>query len=120
MLFAYLYGSYAEGKAHPFSDLDVAIYVEGLERKACLETQLSLALKIDEMLDHHADSEVRALNDLSLTVKGKILLDGKLIYTRNEDKRIQFETQVRLAYFDFLPVIQHYQNIYREKARLKV
>ena len=26
--FAYLYGSYAKGTAHPFSDLDVAVYVE--------------------------------------------------------------------------------------------
>jgi uncharacterized protein len=116
VLFAYLYGSHAKGKAHPFSDLDVGVYVEELERKACLELELSLSLKIDEMLNHHVDSEVRVLNHLPLTVKGKILMDGKLVYTRDENRRIQFETQVRLAYFDFLPVIQQYQKIFRKKA----
>ena len=31
--FAYLYGSVAKDIVSPFSDLDVAIYVEGLDRK---------------------------------------------------------------------------------------
>ena len=116
VLFAYLYGSYAKGLSHPFSDLDIGIFVEGLDRKACLDLELSLALRIDEKLDHTAQSEVRVLNHLPLVVKGRILADSQLIYSRAEDKRIEFETQVRAAYFDFLPVIQQYQNAYREKA----
>ena len=116
VLFAYLYGSYARGLSHPFSDLDIGIFVEGLDRKACLDLELSLALRIDEKLDHIAQSEVRVLNHLPLVVKGRILADSQLIYSRAEDKRIEFETQVRAAYFDFLPVIQQYQNAYREKA----
>jgi hypothetical protein len=51
-----------------------------------------------------------------LVVKGRILADGELMYSRDENKRIEFETQVRKAYFDFLPVIQQYQNAYRERA----
>jgi predicted nucleotidyltransferase len=116
VLFAYLYGSYAKGLSHRFSDLDVGIFVEDLDRKACLDLELSLALRIDENLDHVVQSEVRVLNHLPLVVKGRILGDGELIYSRAEDKRIEFETQVRKAYFDFLPVIQQYQNAYRERA----
>jgi hypothetical protein len=117
VLFAYLYGSYVKGLSHPFSDLDIAIFVEGLDIKACLDLELSLALRIDENLDHVVQSEVRVLNHLPLVVKGRILGEGKLIFSRAEDKRIEFETQVRKAYFDFLPVIHQYQNTYREKAR---
>jgi len=116
VLFAYLYGSYAKGLSHPFSDLDVGIFVEYLDRRACLDLELSLALRIDEKLDHVVQSEVRILNHLPLVVKGRILADGELIYSRDEDKRIEFETQVRKAYFDFLPVIRQYQNAYRERA----
>jgi predicted nucleotidyltransferase len=28
VLFAYLYGSYAVHQTHPFSDLDIAVYIE--------------------------------------------------------------------------------------------
>ena len=116
VLFAYLYGSYATGLSHPFSDLDIGIFVEGLDRRACLDLELSLALSIDESLDHVVQSDVRVLNHLPLVVKGRILTDGQLIYSKAEDKRVEFETQVRTAYFDFLPVIDQYQRVYREKA----
>jgi predicted nucleotidyltransferase len=116
VLFAYLYGSYAMGLAHRFSDLDVGIFVESAKTRACLDLELSLALRVDEMLDHTVQSEVRVLNLLPLVVKGRILAEGELIYSRDEKKRIEFETQVRQAYFDFLPVIHRYQEAYREKA----
>jgi len=115
VLFAYLYGSYAKGEAHALSDLDVAIYVEGLEPRASLDLELSLALRIDEKLGHRVPADVRVINHLPLVVKGRILTEGELIYTRADDKRIEFETQVRKAYFDFLPVIVQYRNAYREK-----
>ena len=116
VLFAYLYGSYAKGLSHRFSDLDVGIFVEDRDRKACLHLELSLALRIDENLDHVVQSEVRVLNHLPLVVQGRILGDRELIYSRDEMKRIDFETQIRKTYFDFLPVIQQYQNAYRERA----
>ena len=116
VLFAYLYGSYAKGLSHPFSDLDVGIYVEGLDKGSCLDLELSLALRIDEKLNHTVQWEVRVLNHLPLAVKGRILADGELIYSRDEMNRIEFETQVRKAYFDFLPVIHAYQEAYRERA----
>ena len=118
VLFAYLFGSYARGLSHPFSDLDIAIYVENLDRRACLLLELSVALRIDEDLNHVVQSEVRVVNHLPLIVKGRILGDGVLIYSRCEDKRIEYETQVRKAYFDFLPVIYQYQSSYRERALL--
>ena len=118
VLFAYLFGSYAKGLSHPFSDLDIGIYVENPDRRACLLLELSVALRIDEDLDHIVQSEVRVLNHLPLVVKGRILGDGELIYSRCEDKRIEYETQVRKAYFDFLPVIHQYQSSYRERALL--
>jgi len=116
VLFAYLYGSYVKGLFHPFSDLDVGIFVEGLDIRSSLDLELSLALQIDEKLDHTVQSEVRILNHLPLVVKGRILEEAELVYSRDEEKRIDFETQVRQSYFDFLPVIQQYQKAYRERV----
>jgi predicted nucleotidyltransferase len=116
VMFAYLYGSYAGGVPHRFSDLDIGIFVEGLEIPACLDLELSLALRIDEQLGHVVQSEVRVVNHLPLVVKGEILANGELIYSMAEDKRIDFEGRVRQAYFDFLPVIQEYKKTYRDNA----
>ena len=115
VLFAYLYGSYAGGAVHPFSDLDIAVYVEGLDEKSCLDLELSLGLLIEEKLDHAVQSDIRALNHLPLVIRGKILTDGELVYSRSEERRIEFESQVRRSYFDFLPVVHQYQDAYLKK-----
>ena len=86
-----------------------------LDTRACLNLALSLALRIDESLDHRVQSEVRVINHLPLAVKGRILTDGVLIYSRAEQSRIEFETRTRKLYFDFLPVIFQHRNAYREK-----
>jgi hypothetical protein len=49
-----------------------------------------------------------------------VLAEGKLIYSKDENRRIEFETQVRKAYFDFLPVIRLHRNAYREKVFLEL
>jgi predicted nucleotidyltransferase len=112
VLFAYLYGSYATGLVHPFSDLDIGIYVDQMSRRQCLELELSLALEIDEELGSGVASEVRIINNLPLVVTGKIITEGLLIFSRNETIRVDFETSVRSAYFDFLPVLRAYHRTY--------
>ena len=62
--FAYLYGSVAKDIAGPFSDLDIAVYVENLDRRRCLDLELSLSLAMDECLDKAIQSEIRIINHL--------------------------------------------------------
>jgi hypothetical protein len=115
VLFAYLYRSCAKELMHLYSDLHIGIFTEEVDIEACLRLELTLALSFDEKLDHRIQSEVRILNHLPLTVKGRILGEAKLIYSVDEEKRVGFETMVRKAYFDFLPVIQQYRRAYRQQ-----
>jgi predicted nucleotidyltransferase len=113
--FAYVYGSYARGLSHRFSDLDIGVFVESADIKKSLDLELSLSLCFDEALNHTVQSEVRILNQLPLSVVGSILLDAESIYSEDEELRIEFETNVRKAYYDFLPTIHLHQNACRER-----
>ena len=117
VLFAYLYGSYAVGRIHPFSDLDVAVYSSETSIHGNMELELRLALEIEDTLSERVESEVRVINHLPLVVKGRIITEGKLIYSRDEASRVDFETSVRKRHFDFLPALAAYQERYLESAR---
>ncbi len=69
VLFAYLYGSFVKALSHPFSDLDIGVYVEDMGIDACLDMELSMALRFDEQLSARVQSEVRILNHLPLSIK---------------------------------------------------
>jgi uncharacterized protein len=112
ILFAYLYGSYATELVHPFSDLDIGIYIENVPANKHLELELSISLDIDIYMGSDVVSEVRIINKLPLVMIGEIITEGILIYSRNEVVRVDFETAIRSAYFDFLPVIHNYHRAY--------
>ncbi|MBW1957263.1 MAG: nucleotidyltransferase domain-containing protein [Deltaproteobacteria bacterium] len=112
VLFTYLYGSYATGNVHPFSDLDIGIYIDDVSDIKYLELELTLSLEIDSKIGSDVKTEVRIINNLPLVITGNIITEGRLIYSINENVRVDFETSVRKAYFDFLPVIIKYQNTY--------
>lgn len=112
--FAYLYGSYAEGNIHPFSDLDIAVYSAEASIHGNLILELRLALEIDEKFSENIQSEVRVINHLPMVVKGRIITQGELIYSRDDALRVDFETSVRKQYFDFLPALVAYQERYLE------
>jgi len=115
VLFAYLYGSVAIDQAHPFSDLDIAIYVPPLSLRDQLDLEMALSLKIDDSLNGAPPSDVRIMNDLPLLITGQIVTHGILIYCRDDLIRIDYETSIRKAYFDFLPVIHQYRHSFLEQ-----
>ena len=114
--FAYLYGSVAIEQTHPFSDLDIAVYIDpALPKTENLSLEMALSLEIDKNLEDGPPSDVRILNCLPLTVAGQIVTDGILIYCRDDNSRIDYETSVRSAYFDFLPVLRKIQQEHIEQ-----
>jgi len=116
VLFAYLYGSYAAGAVHPFSDVDIAVYIPGSDTKNSLKIELSLSVEIDNLLCGKAQCDVRVINGLPLSFLGQILTEGILIYSRDEVVRVDFETSVRNTYFDFTPVLKLYRQEYLKRS----
>jgi len=111
---AYLYGSYACGQARKDSDIDVAVLLEDAESYSALDL-----LRLGRELEARAGLEridVRLLNDAPLAARGRILTEGKLLYSGNDSKRVDFEVTSRSLYFDFLPHLEYLRKVFIQRT----
>jgi predicted nucleotidyltransferase len=109
---AYLYGSATTGRTTPMSDVDVALIIDqGLSPLERLKLLLRIQLDLLDQGDI-ANADVRIVNDAPVVFRGRVVTDGLLIYARNEQERIDFETTTRLRYFDYQPVHRMMQDAF--------
>ena len=109
ILFAYIFGSYARKEAREESDLDIAIFLKNpriIEKDPKFEVKL--ALKIEKIINKPVD--VRVINDKPLTFINQILKHGKVIFSRNENERINFEMKMFSLYSDFHHLMSEYDK----------
>lgn len=113
---AYLYGSVAAGRATPLSDVDIALVL--VDGQYDPSKRLALELKIEDEIAQACgigEIDVRAINDAPLMVRGEVVTNGILLFSRDEVFRVDFETSTRSEYFDFLPVAILHQKAYIER-----
>jgi len=99
---AYLYGSVAKGRATPLSDIDVAIVaangVAPTVRGALLR-DLSVDLA---RARPGAVFDVRFLDELPVSVRGRVVTEGRRLLDRDSSCRLEAEVRARMEYHDFL------------------
>jgi predicted nucleotidyltransferase len=100
--FAYLFGSRALGAAHPDSDADIAVMPSreiGLLAQGGLVVDLAVALGVSEvdlvMVDH-----------ASLELRGRIVREGRVLYSADEPARVAFEVRTLSEYLDWVPTLR--------------
>lgn len=97
---AYLFGSQATGNVGPLSDVDVAVYLDGLNRYDRFQLRLELMAELSGALQRN-DVEVVVLNDASRPAfKYHVIADGIIVYER-EPYRVQVEPSIVNEYLDF-------------------
>lgn len=119
ILFAYIFGSYAKGTQNERSDIDIAVYLRdesSLERDPLYPSRL--AINIERALVEKRTVDVRVLNGSTLRFRNQVLRFGKLLFSRDEKKRIGFETSSLSQYYDFKPHLELYDAA--RKVRLGV
>jgi len=96
--FAYLHGSFAEGR--PFRDIDIAVFVDEsrFSKKEALDFEVSCSVKLERTIGMPVD--VRVINYAPLAFQYHSTA-GTLLMRRDDDFRVDFLTKTRSLYFDF-------------------
>ena len=106
--FAYLFGSRAADTAHARSDADIAVMPPrplGLLERERLVLGLVRALGVP-------DVDLIALDRASLELRGRVVQEGRPIYSADEPARVAFEVRTRSEYFDFVPTLLALERSY--------
>jgi len=113
---AYVYGSVARGTVTPFSDVDIALLLtnpllpyEGLKVELAIQGDIEAACGLSPV-------DVRAINEAPLTVQGRILQQGILLYEGHRGRRVAFEVTTRERYFDFAPVARRLRDAFLQRV----
>jgi len=134
---AYVFGSVARGTATPMSDVDIALVTEPITQSSYDQPKLELGIQagiedaaraVARPAGTEADAgapielpeiDVRIINNAPLTVRGRILQEGLLVYEGDHQARVGYAVATRKRYFDFAPVAKRLQealldHVYRE------
>jgi len=99
ILAAYLFGSAAEGLAHSWSDLDIALLLPptmGPHQR--LDTRLEVTAGLKRRLGRPVD--VVILNDAPLLLRFQVVKHGRVLVDRDATRRCLFVARTMSAYYD--------------------
>lgn len=106
----YLFGSYAEGKTSPLSDIDIGIV---LSRDAF---SLNLSMIYNELYDIFTDVfpgkkvDIVFLQKASLELRFDVVSHGKILYAETIGGKLSFEEETMLFYADFKPLLNEFDK----------
>jgi predicted nucleotidyltransferase len=100
ILFAYLHGTFGEGR--PFRDIDLAVFVEEtkIPRREAIDFEIAASMRLGERARIPVDLKVLNYAPLGFQYYSTT---GLLIMCKDDDLRVDFLTKIRSLYFDFKP-----------------
>lgn len=113
----YLFGSYAEGKALPLSDIDIGVVFAD-------ESALSNSLGeiYNELYDiftdifHGKNIDIVFLQKAGLELRFDVITHGKVLYESSSSERLRFEEKTMLLYADFKPLLKEFNEAILNRA----
>jgi predicted nucleotidyltransferase len=103
LLAVILFGSTARGDATPSSDLDVCLVLSGRKHEAA-----RLSRKRLDYATEHPGLDVQIFQQLPLYVRRRVLREGRVLWTRDEDALYELAYRTAQEFEDFRPRYEEY------------
>jgi len=104
VVLAYLFGSQAEGKAGPLSDVDIAVLLSSeASREEWSQIQLDLMGELMHLF-HRDDVDVIILNQARPVIAHQVAQYGRVLYQAMPGMRADFEVAALRQYVDTEPL----------------
>ena len=104
VILAYLFGSQAEGKAGPLSDVDIAVLLgPQVPKERWTAVQIDL---INDLIGlfHRNDVDVALLNRATPVLAQEVVRSGQVIYEAEPGARVDFQVATLRRYADTAPL----------------
>ncbi|MDO9518403.1 MAG: nucleotidyltransferase domain-containing protein [Methanosarcinaceae archaeon] len=110
---AYLFGSYANDNTRSDSDIDIGLLLSDNSNVGAMYS-VHIAKELEDAADTKREMDVRILNNGTLRFLHQVL-KGRLLFCRDDKKRIDFETSTIDRYLDFKPFLDDYDRMRKER-----
>lgn len=107
IVLVYLFGSVARGFETEMSDFDLAVLLSELPDEL-LDFYLDLMDELSVILGNNVD--IVLLNDAPPLLRHQVIKHGRVIYCRDEEERIRFESISEKMYLDLRPMYKSYNQ----------
>lgn len=117
IIFAYIFGSVARGRENKLSDLDIAVYIDEAKKpkSSSFGYRSDLITDIQPLSEREIDLII--LNEVSISIAFSVLKDGKLLFAKSDEKRVEFHESVMRKYLDFLPMYKIQEEYLKNNIR---
>jgi len=96
---AYLYGSFLS--RDDFRDIDIGLFIDnGSDNEHALKYAANAGSILEEVLGFGHECDIKILNVEPVWFTYEVISTGMVLFTRNEDDRIEIETRVLIEYQD--------------------
>jgi uncharacterized protein len=96
---AYLYGSFLS--RDDFRDIDIGLFIDnGSDREHTMRFAANVGVVLEEALGFRHMCDIRVLNEEPVWFTYEVISTGMVLFTRNEDDRIDIEMRVLIEYQD--------------------
>lgn len=114
---AYIFGSVAQGRARPDSDIDIAVLLaRRIPDRRAFRYRLTLAGELGSAL-HRDDVQIVILNDAPPLLAHRVLSRGTLVFERSRVARVRFHVRTASRYADMVPTMERYVASLKQQVR---
>lgn len=101
ILFAYFFGSHAQGTASKNSDIDIAVFLKDSVYESFFDIKMDLYLNLSRTLKRN-DIDLVIMNTCkNLIILNNIISHGFVIYCQDESFRLDYEQKIMHSAIDF-------------------